>query len=42
MKSLSDMPAVRTPEASQDTRHDVSWASAFPFGGQGRLLRWLL
>jgi len=27
------MPAVRTPEASQNTRHYASWVSAFPAAG---------
>ena len=30
MKSFGCMPAVRTPEASQITRHTVPWDSAFP------------
>jgi len=27
------MPAVRTPEAPQSTRHSVHWDSAFPQRG---------
>jgi len=33
MDSFDCMPAVRTPEASQNTRHSASWVSAFPAAG---------
>ena len=39
MKSLDDMPAVRTPEAPQKARPYASWNSAFPIGRLGRLLQ---
>jgi len=33
MKPFDCMPAVRTPEAPQSTRHNVPWDSAFPAEG---------
>ena len=38
MKSIGRMPAVRTPEAPQSTRHCAPCDSAFPIERQGRLL----
>jgi hypothetical protein len=39
MKSFDGMPAVRTPEALQDTHPCAPWNSAFPIEGVGRLLQ---
>ena len=33
MKPFGCMPAVRTPEALQNTRLSASWTSAFPVSG---------
>jgi len=35
MKPFGCMPAVRTPEAPQSTRHNVPWDFAFPVRGIG-------
>ena len=35
MKPFGCMPAVRTPEAPQSTRHVVPWDFAFPVSGIG-------
>ena len=39
IQSFDPMPAVRTPEALHDTRHDVSWNIAFSIERLDRLLR---